>query len=78
MTELRMVVPTDIVERTASEAAERGTSTEDVAAEVLQLHVPASTSQRRRPRFAGKGQCVWPIIDPSERVEEIPSADLGS
>ncbi len=40
MTELRVVVPDEIAERLASEAAERGTSAEDVAAEVLRLHVP--------------------------------------
>ena len=36
-----MVVPTEIAERLASEAAERGTSAEDVAAEVLRLHAPS-------------------------------------
>jgi plasmid stability protein len=40
MTELRVTIPDEIAERLATEAAERGTSTEDVAAEVLTLHVP--------------------------------------
>lgn len=39
MSELRVVVPDEIAERLASEAAERGTSAEDVAAEVLRTHV---------------------------------------
>ena len=41
MTELRVVVPEEIAQRLANEAAERGTSAEDVAAEVLQLHAPS-------------------------------------
>jgi hypothetical protein len=41
VTELRVVVPDEIAERLASEAAQRGTSPENVAAEVLTLHVPA-------------------------------------
>jgi hypothetical protein len=41
VTELRVTVPEEIAERLASEAAERGTSVEDVAAEVLTLHLPA-------------------------------------
>jgi hypothetical protein len=48
VTELRVVVPDEIAERLASEAAERGTSAEDVAAEVLRLHVHAP---RRTGRF---------------------------
>jgi hypothetical protein len=76
VTELRVVVPEEIAERLASEAAERGTSAEDVAADVLRRHVPPSTPQRRRPRFVGKGHSGR--HDLSERVEEILSADLGS
>ncbi|MGD0255793.1 MAG: hypothetical protein ABSB99_09640 [Acidimicrobiales bacterium] len=55
MTELRVTVPDEIAERLATEAAERGTSAEDVAAEVLRLHVP---SERRTGRFGfiGIGQ----------------------
>jgi hypothetical protein len=40
MTELRVTVPPEIAKRLASEAAERGTSAEDVAADVLRLHAP--------------------------------------
>lgn len=71
-----MVVPAEIAERLATEAAERGTSAEDVAAEVLRLHVPGALLSRRRPRFVGKGHSGR--HDLSERVEEILSADLGS
>ena len=41
MTELRVVIPDEVAARLASEAAQRGTSTEDVAAEVLRLHSPS-------------------------------------
>ena len=74
MTELRVVVPDEIAERLAAEASERGTSAEDVAAEVLRLHVPGAPP-RRRPRFVGKGHSGR--HDLSERVVEILSADLG-
>jgi hypothetical protein len=45
MTELRVTVPDDIAERLASEAAERGTTTEDLAADVLRQHAPATRSR---------------------------------
>jgi len=76
MTELRVTVPDEIAERLATEAAERGTSAEDVAAELLRLHVPGSSPPRRRPRFVGRGHSGR--HDLSERVEEILSAELGS
>lgn len=47
MTELRVVVPDEIAERLASEAAERGTSAEDVAAEVLRVHAPSASAAKR-------------------------------
>jgi hypothetical protein len=49
MTELRVTVPDEIAERLATEAAERGTSVEEVAAEVLQQHAP---SHPRGHRFS--------------------------
>jgi hypothetical protein len=70
--ELRVVIPDEIAERLAAEAADRGTSTEEVASEVFVLHVPAASNQRR-PRFVGKGHSGR--HDLSERVEEILSAD---
>lgn len=42
MTELRVTVPDDVAERLASEAADRGTSAEDLAADLLRRHVPAA------------------------------------
>ena len=42
MTELRVTIPDDVAERLAFEAAERGTSPEDLAADLLRQHVPAA------------------------------------
>ena len=41
VTELRVNVPDEVAERLASEAAERGTTAEDLAADVLRKHAPA-------------------------------------
>jgi plasmid stability protein len=43
MTDLHVHIPDEVAQRLATEAAQRGTSTEDVAAEVLTLHFPART-----------------------------------
>ncbi len=51
MTELRVTIPDDVAERLASEAAERGTSAEDLAADLLRQHVPAA--RRRSLSFIG-------------------------
>jgi hypothetical protein len=51
MTELRVTVPDDVAERLASEAAERGTSAEDLAADLLRQHVPPA--RRRSLAFIG-------------------------
>jgi hypothetical protein len=75
MVELHVVVPDEIAKRLASEAADRGTSPEHVAAEVLTQHAPAAASHRR-PRFVAAGHSGR--HDLSERVEEILSAELGS
>lgn len=40
-----MTVSDEIAERLAAEAAERGTSSEDVAAEVLRQHAPAARTR---------------------------------
>jgi hypothetical protein len=45
VTELHLQIPDDVAEGLALEAAERGTSTEVVAAEVLRLHVPGKTGE---------------------------------
>ncbi len=51
MTELRVTIPDDVAERLASEAAERGTSAEGLAADLLRRHVPAA--RRRSLPFVG-------------------------
>src|SRR5208283_687702 len=55
VTELRVTVPEETAERRASEAADRGTSAEDVAAEVLRLHAPLRRGTSRFG-FIGIGQ----------------------
>jgi len=76
VTELRVVVPDEIAERLASEAAERGTSPEDVAAEVLKLHVPAPPRGTREiPSWVGALHSGR--TDLSERHEEILKSELG-
>ncbi|HMD45996.1 MAG TPA: hypothetical protein VKG43_07545 [Acidimicrobiales bacterium] len=40
MTDLHVQISDEVARRLATEAAQRGTSTEDVAAEVLTLHAP--------------------------------------
>jgi hypothetical protein len=42
MTELRVTIPDEVAKRLASEAAERGTSPEDLAADLLRRHLPAA------------------------------------
>lgn len=42
MTELRVTIPDDVAERLAAEAAQRGTSAEDLAADVLRQHAPSA------------------------------------
>jgi hypothetical protein len=51
VTELKVVVPDEVAERLASEAAARGRTTEQLAAEVLALHAPAPA--RGRLAFIG-------------------------
>ncbi|MGD0286398.1 MAG: hypothetical protein ABSC31_08485 [Acidimicrobiales bacterium] len=55
MAELRVTVPDETAERLAREAADRGTSAEDVAAEVLRLHAPLRRGTSRFG-FIGIGQ----------------------
>jgi hypothetical protein len=40
MTDLHVHIPDEVAQRLATEAAQRGTSTEDLVAEVLALHAP--------------------------------------
>ena len=59
----------------ASEAAERGMSTEDIAAEVLAGHSPVSKATGELA-FIGMGHSGRG--DLSERVKEIRQASFGS
>ena len=76
MTELHVHIPDDVAQRLAAEADLRGTSAEDIAAEVLTLHVPSGARGYKVPRFVGQGHSGRK--DLSERVEEILSAELRS
>ena len=72
---MRVTVPEEVAERLASEAAERGTSTEEVAAEVLVSHVPAASKTRPLPSWVGAAHSGRG--DLSERHEEILKSELG-
>jgi hypothetical protein len=76
MSVIRVEIPEEVAERLATEAAERGTSTEHIAAEVLIRHIPEQSTSYRVPRFVGMGHSGR--HDLSERVEEILSAELGA
>jgi plasmid stability protein len=76
MSVIRVEIPEEVAERLASEAAERGTSSEDIAAEVLTRHIPEQATPYRVPRFVGKGHSGR--HDLSERVEEILSAEFDA
>ena len=70
MTELRVVVPDEIAERLASEAADRGTSAEEVAAEVLRLHViPRSATGRFGFIGIGTARPGFSAREAEERLE---------
>ena len=73
---IRVEIPEGVAERLATEAAERGTSTEVIAAEVLTRHIPQQSTGYRVPRFVGKGHSGR--HDLSVRVEEILSAEFGA
>lgn len=75
MTELRVVVPDEIAERLASEAAERGTSAEELASEAVRNYLGPVRAATRRPRFVGIGHSGRSDI--SERAEEILNEHFG-
>ena len=62
MTDLHVQVTEEVAKRLATEAAHRGTSTEDLAAEVLTLHAPNKTGDgldfialaRAKPGFSAR------------------------
>jgi hypothetical protein len=72
---LRVVVSTEIAERLASEAAERGISAEEIAAEVLVSHVPTEPKTRSLPSWVGAAHSGR--SDLSEGHEEILKSELG-
>jgi hypothetical protein len=76
VTELRVQVPDDLAARLSAEAAERGTSTEDLAAEVLAEHSPTAAVRQRNFGFIGIGASGRSDI--SMRAEEILRADFGT
>jgi hypothetical protein len=70
MTELRVVVDEEIVERLASEAAERGTSAEDIAAEVLRFHTrPSSRTDRLDFIGIGTARPGFSVREAEEKLE---------
>jgi hypothetical protein len=72
VTELRVRLSDDVAARLAAEAAERGTSTEDVAAEVLTRHSSAATPSGQRFAFIGitAGRPGAPSAAEAERALE--------
>jgi hypothetical protein len=70
MTELRVTIPDDVAERLASEAAERGTSAEDLAADLLSRH--AAPRGGRSLGFIGIGEALpgAPSVAEAERQLE--------
>jgi plasmid stability protein len=79
MTELRVTVPDEIAERLATEAAERGTSAEDVAAEVLRLHVPP-THGGHRHGFIGIARAkpgALSVAEAERRLEDLRDEEFA-
>jgi hypothetical protein len=79
MTELRVTVPDEIAERLATEAAERGTSAEDVAAEVLRLHVPPPHGGHRYG-FIGIARAkpgALSVAEAERRLEDLRDEEFG-
>jgi hypothetical protein len=79
MTELRVVVPDEIAKRLATEGAQRGTSAEDVAAEVLRLHVP-EPPRGERPGFIGIARAkpgALSVAEAERRLEDHLDEEFG-
>ncbi|HZE16483.1 MAG TPA: hypothetical protein VE197_12650 [Mycobacterium sp.] len=73
MTELRVVVPDETAKRLAEEAADEGSSAEEVAAKVLTLH----TKETARALPSWVGALHSGRGDLSEHHEEILKSELG-
>lgn len=67
MTDLHVHIPDEVAQRLATEAAQRGTSTEDVAAELLSRYAPAP--QGRSFDFIGMFDA--PVGFDAQRDEEL-------
>jgi hypothetical protein len=70
VTELRVTVPDDVAERLASEAAERGTTAEDLAADLLRRHLPAARGRSLSFIGLGDGLPGAPSAAQAERMLE--------
>lgn len=70
----RIELPDDVAARVAKVARERGVSPDQVAAEVLQAHLP--TEPQRPFTFIGLGHSGR--HDLSERAKEIRRAEFGA
>ena len=68
-------MPDKVAERLASEAAQRGTSAEDVAAELLEHPAPELSQSDRIPSWVGAMHSGRG--DLSDRHEEILKRELG-
>jgi hypothetical protein len=53
VTELRVHLPDDVAARLAAQAAQRGTSTEDLAADMLTRNASITAADERRFAFVG-------------------------
>ena len=71
MTELRVVVPDEIAERLGAEVKDRGTSAEELAAEMLRLHAPAPPAGNRFG-FIGlfSGPAEVSVAEAEQRLED--------
>jgi hypothetical protein len=78
MVELQVTVPDEIAERLASAAAQRGTSAEDVAADVLEQHTPAA-SKTKRFGFIGlfDGPVEVSVAEAERRLEDGEHEGFG-
>lgn len=78
MTELRVTLPDDVAERLASQAVERGTSAESLAADLLRQHVPAARG--RSLPFIGMFEGVRgapSVAETERRLEDGRDDGLG-
>lgn len=73
MTELHVTIPDEVADRLASEAAERGTSAEDLAADLLRRHVPAV--RRRSLPFIGMFEGIPGALSVAELERKLEDGE---